>query len=70
MKAKIVKFKDGMFGVRKLTLIGYTFADVRKGEHFWWSSAYKSAERCHCATVEQAIQVIDKYCDNGEVVKR
>ena len=33
---KIVKFKDGKYGVRRLTLFGYKYKDFRVVP-FWWS---------------------------------
>lgn len=36
MFTRVVKFKDGRYGLRKLTLSGYKYRDLRGANH-WWS---------------------------------
>ena len=56
MRMKIVKFKDGRYGVRKLTLLGYVFA-VNKSGHW----ACRSTEFVQeFDTLEFANEVMEK----------
>jgi hypothetical protein len=35
---KIVQFKDGKYGIRKLTFIGYQFLTRTPKEDYWWTN--------------------------------
>lgn len=64
---KIVQFKDGRYGVRKLTFFGYYFLVYINGGYTWWSleGAY---DYCRWDTVEEAQNALNKYTDNGTPV--
>ena len=60
---KIVKFKDGTYGIRKLSLFGYKYLDI----HYW----YYRLDRyfCDCKiTLEKAVQKMDLLEDKGTIV--
>ena len=60
---KIVKFKDGKYGVRRLTLFGYKYKDFRVVP-FWWSRNSRFFSDCR-GTLTEA----EYYTDKGTVVK-
>lgn len=64
---KIVKFKDGTYGVRRLTLFGYEYKDFRSIE-FWWSRNSQYFPACH-GTLTEAEYYTEYYTDKGKVVK-
>lgn len=59
---KIVKFKDGTYGVRRLTLFGYEYKDFRSLKH-WWSLNSICFADCR-GTLAEA----EYYADKGTVV--
>ena len=59
---KIVKFKDGTYGVRRLTLFGYKYKDLRSLRH-WLSRNSPYFSDCH-GTLAEA----EYYTDKGTVV--
>lgn len=61
---KIVKFKDGTYGVRRLTLFGYEYKSFRRPLQFWWSRNSEYFSDCH-GTLAEA----EYYTDKGKVVK-
>ena len=55
---KLVEFKNGSFGVRKATLFGYAYLDLR-GIGFWWSrrdSSFSSYCRGSRTVAERLLQ--------------
>ena len=60
---KIVKFKDGTYGVRRLTLGGYEYKDFRS-PRYWWLITSKFFADCR-GTLTEA----EYYTDKGKVVK-
>lgn len=44
--AKIVRFADGTFGIRRLTLFGYAYLDL-VSPCFWWSRTDRFIHDCH-----------------------
>lgn len=64
---KLVKFKDGKFGVRKGFWPFYLYRDF-DSPRLWWGN--KSVHFRDCKTDEHtARQSLLNYGDNGEVVK-
>jgi hypothetical protein len=65
---KIVKFKDGKFGIRKGSrwMFGYSFKDL-KSSH-WWSAGVKWFDDCK-GSREEVERVLNSMYDIGEVVK-
>jgi len=66
---KLVKFKNGKFGVRRWSLFGwYEFVSFDMGCKFWWGSTSDHFEDCQ-TTEEQAREFYNRIGDNGKVVK-
>ncbi len=68
---KIVKFKDGTYGIRKLTIIGYQFLDIEKADYWWFNKEYVNT-KCK-GTLEQTKEAMKKHkevIDNGKMIKR
>jgi len=66
---KLVKFKDGSFGVRHWSLFdGYRFADLSTEHDFWWKVGSRHFGDCK-STEERAREVLNIKLDIGEVVK-
>jgi hypothetical protein len=65
-KMKLVKFKNGKYGVRR-GVFSYSFADFKGG--FWWSGRnyIKYINDCQ-STEEGARTYIETYNDKGVVV--
>ena len=59
---KIVKFKDGTYGVRRLSLFGYEYKDFRNPQ-FWWLRNSQYFPDCHGTHAEA-----EYYTDKGTVV--
>ena len=58
---KIVKFKNGKYGVRKFGWFGYEYADLEVGSTYWWSPTY--VERYAQGSLERAIEVLERRRD-------
>ena len=54
---RIVKFKDGLFGIRR-RMMGFEFLDLRD-EIYWWSK-YEFVEEYCKGTLDQCKEVHDK----------
>ncbi len=54
---KIVKFKDGSFGIRRLTPIGYQYKDLVHS--FWWFLGSEHFADC-CRDLECAQKAYNK----------
>ena len=68
---KIVKFKDGTFGVRRWLPFGYEFLDLRMSliKRYWWSTGDKSFVNCR-GTEQEARKHYDLLTDKGTQVRR
>ena len=60
---KIVKFKDGTYGVRRLTLYGYKYKDFHI-PRYWWSR-----NSIYFADCRGTLTEAEYYTDKGKVVK-
>jgi len=64
---KIVKFKDGTYGIRRWSLLSleYEYKDL---QHFaWWPLSSCWQKDCR-GTLEEAIQIIDRLADKGKPI--
>lgn len=56
---RIVKFNDGTFGIRKLTIAGFEFYDFRSSRpnwEYWWTTGFPGANYLYdgsCRTTEE-----------------
>lgn len=65
---KLVKFKDGMFGIRKGNWFsGYKFLDIRNNK-FWWTIKCDYYLDCH-GEEQQVRNLYSSMVDLGEVVE-
>jgi hypothetical protein len=80
---KLVKFKNGKYGVRKWTLVGYRFLgsdSAGNQEYYWWRAVKEYVQDQATMTKDQALKRMEQYknrhndpkpepFDNGEPVK-
>ena len=65
---KLVKFKDGKYGLRKWGLfLGFQFLDL-EDIGYWWSSLKHVKNHCK-GTIKQCLEAIEENGDYGKVVK-
>lgn len=71
---KIVKFKDGTYGLKKFGSFGFEFADLRDA-NFWFSStSYYCIDHCRGTLKEvksiykEHIEKIKKLKDKGKII--
>lgn len=52
---KIVKFKNGQYGIRRLTFSGWDFLgmELQDGKDFWWGSKARYVENYATGTLDQ-----------------
>lgn len=65
---QVVKFKNGLYGIRKKVFGGFKFYDFTL-EH-WWGNDYYMKYRKDCQTIEQskAEKTLEHLNDMGEPV--
>jgi hypothetical protein len=63
---KIVKFKNGTYGIRKWTLFGYKFLS-RSGRYWWHHRNF--LDYCQFERLNDARERYEAKNDYGEVVK-
>jgi hypothetical protein len=65
---KIVHFKDGTYGVRRLRLWGYEFLD--EDGTYWWAETSNVIRHAHITSKEKAMLLAKERGerDNGRVV--
>ena len=71
---KIVQFRNGDFGIRKLTIAGYMFLSADENDDFWWRDKDYVIRYAHIKTREGVIERWKSYkgrprVDNGNPVK-
>lgn len=67
---KIVRFRDGNFGLRRLAIDGYEYLDlVAARRTFWWSRFDYNFKDCRgdLDTVKRALDII---CDEGTLWRK
>ncbi len=65
---KIVKFKDGTYGVRKFSfLMGYSYVDLTT-PHYDWNRYCQYYHNCK-GSKEESDKVFERLTDKGSVVK-
>lgn len=64
---KIVKFKNGTYGIRKWTLFGYKFLSRSGG--YWWHLRSNLLAYCQFERLNDARKIYEAKNDYGEVVK-
>lgn len=63
---KIVQFKDGTYGIRRLTFSGFEYLDFNQPE-YWWD--IKSRPFCDCKTSkEEVLKAYERFGDKGTIV--
>jgi hypothetical protein len=67
---KIVQFKNGNYGIRKLTGHGYEYLEVKNNtiSHNFWSKDYR-ATYCESDSLEFVKKRLQDMTDIGKVVK-
>lgn len=79
MFMRIVKFNDGTFGIRKLTIWGFGFYDFTMGNHeYWWTYGLPGSKYLYdgsCRTTEETakevfcrLSKLSKPKDNGTAI--
>jgi hypothetical protein len=72
MKARIVKFKDGRFGIRKWSFgyFGYIFKDL-VNDQFWWPQNYKYfykyEDDIKSEDIGKVTKIYESMYDNGVI---
>ena len=69
MNRKIVKFRDGSYGIRKKVGLfrRYRFQSLNNPE-FWWEAGHHCSQYCK-GTLDQVLKVYNKVIsENGQVV--
>lgn len=69
MNLKIVKFKNGKYGVRRLTVYGYEFLDLKNDDILWLDQCSRWYKSLCQTTLEKAKEGFDRFTDNGKPVK-
>ena len=64
---KIVKFKDGSYGIRKITLFGFLFLDLANSRNHWWAK-YKYPNDIK-GTLDIVTKAFENINDYGTPVK-
>lgn len=65
---KVVKFKDGTFGARKWSILGYEYVDLNNPLLYSWGRRCQHFPSCR-GTKEEAIKGLEMATDKGTVVK-
>lgn len=63
---KIVKFKDGSYGIRKGVLFFYSYLDLFN-QSYWWHFGYKTMAYCR-GTLEECEKLYNLMTDKGEPI--
>lgn len=56
---KIVKFKDGRYGIRKWTLFGYRFLGLESYYVTWWNKESSYMQHCKSFDLEEVKNKLD-----------
>lgn len=71
---KIVKFKDGKYGLRKIGPFGYEFASLRSADNWFTSGSYYRLDYCYGTLKEvqsiyrEHLKKIKKLKDKGTII--
>jgi len=69
MKPRLIKFKDGTFGVRRLTITGYEFLNLAEKDYaFWYVWDCVSTPECR-GTYAEAMEAYNILIDKGTPTK-
>ena len=60
MFTKIVKFKDGTYGIRRWNWGHYEFLDAR-GTNDWWGTPEFVVKYCHANDINLCITLLEHY---------
>ena len=70
---KVVQFRDGRYGIRKLTIFGYKFLGKDNSENYWWGMKefipLRAAMSKDAVINRWNLLKKSKIIDNGKVVK-
>lgn len=70
MKYKIVQFKNGTYGLRRFSILGYRFKDLYSPQYEWWQDSESlSWIQGTLERVETALAKEIQLRDRGEIVK-
>lgn len=67
-KMKIVKFKDGTYGIRRWSIIGYQYKDIKSDISYWWTLNTKFIGHCK-GTYPEILEIFERMTDKGKIVK-
>jgi hypothetical protein len=65
---KIVKFKNGQFGLRKFSVFGYVYKDLKPNSTYWWSLSDGFIDSCKTNSYNQVVDLYNKFHDKGTVI--
>ena len=65
---KLVKFKDGAYGIRRWRPWGHEYLDLQSEMGFWWGRGSQLFKRCR-SSEEEARRRLELLTDIGEPVK-
>ena len=69
MKIRLVKFKDGKYGIRQGTYFsGYKFFDLRADSVYWWATTSRHFEKDCRTSKDSATRAFDLLTDKGVCV--
>ncbi len=65
---KIVKFKDGRYGLRKIGPFGYEFASLRSADNWFTSNSYYRIDYCY-GTLEEVQFIYKEHLRKRKTLK-
>ena len=63
---KIVKFKNGKYALRRFSLFGWEYMDLRDNEDYWWYRSSAPYLNCLSNNLTEITAIYNRLTDKGE----
>ena len=65
---KIVKFNNGKYAIRKFSLFGWKYMDLRDDRSYWWHRSCEPYPNCLTISLTEITDIYNRLTDKGEPI--